>query len=117
MQNFIGQTLGKYHLLARLGSGGMGTVYKAHQPRLDRTVAIKILHPHLAEEADFITRFEREAIAIARLNHPNIVKVFDFDAENGHYYMVMEFLQGPTLKAEIETCQATAKPFTPREIL
>lgn len=117
MQSMIGKTLGKYSISARLGGGGMGTVYKAHQPRLDRYVAIKILHSHLAEETSFVSRFEREAVAMARLNHPNIVKIFDFNAEDGVYYMVMELLQGPTLDAEIEARREQQKDFSSREIL
>ena len=109
-RELIGTTLGKYNIVARLGGGGMGTVYKAHQPRLDRYVAIKVLHDHLALETDFVVRFEREATAIARLNHPNIVKIFDFDADDGLYYMVMEYAPGPTLKAELQTRTQSKNP-------
>lgn len=110
MVEMIGTTLGKYHLVARLGGGGMGTVFKAHQPRLERYVAIKVLHTHLAQDVEFVSRFEREAAAIARLSHPNIVKIYDFDAEDGQYYMVMEYLQGPTLKAELSNRQQNHQP-------
>ncbi len=97
----IGKTLGKYRLISQLGSGGMAEVYKAYQPGLDRYVAIKILHPHFVEYPGFVERFEREAALVARLRHPNIVQVFDFDAENDLYYMVMELIEGPTLSTEI----------------
>jgi len=106
------KTIGKYRLNTRLGRGGMAEVYKAYQPSLDRYVALKILHPHLAEEANFISRFEREATSIARLRHPNIVQVYDFDVENGTYYMVMEYVEGSSLKAEIDARQKRQQTFT-----
>jgi serine/threonine protein kinase/KaiC/GvpD/RAD55 family RecA-like ATPase len=97
----IGTTLGKYRLVAQLGKGGMAEVYKAYQPSLDRYVAIKILAPHLADSQGFVERFEREAALVARLRHPNIVQVYDFDVEAERYYMVMELIEGPTVTAEI----------------
>jgi serine/threonine-protein kinase len=75
----------------------MAEVYKGRHPRLDRTVAIKVLPANLAAEADFCQRFEREARAIAALRHPNIVQVFDFGDVDGTYYMVMEFIDGTDL--------------------
>jgi hypothetical protein len=100
--DLVGKNLGKYRIVARLGRGGMAEVYKAYQPGLDRYVAIKVLHGHLADDEDFIGRFEREATAVARLRHGHIVQVYDFDVEGGLYYMVMEFVEGPTLKAELK---------------
>jgi len=97
----IGETLGKYKIVSHLGRGGMAEVYKAYQPGLDRYVAIKVLHTFLATEEDFLTRFRREAKAVATLRHPNIVQVYDFDAEGDIYYMVMEFIDGPTLKVRL----------------
>src|SRR5215468_1438447 len=78
----------------------MAEVYKAYQPSLDRFVAIKLLHPFLADDPEFKDRFEREARNVARLRHPNIVQVYDFeyDTESESYYMVMEFIAGQTLK-------------------
>jgi serine/threonine protein kinase len=102
MNDLVGRTLGKYRLVARLGRGGMAEVYKAYQPGLDRYVAVKVLHSHLADDKDFIGRFEREATAVARLRHPHIVQVYDFDVESGLYFMVMEYVEGPTLKAELK---------------
>lgn len=99
MADLSGQTLGKYQLIERLGRGGMADVYKGYQPGLDRYVAVKVLHPHLSEEANFITRFQREAKGVANLRHPNIVQVFDFDVQAENYYMVMEYIEGgQTLK-------------------
>ncbi|MBC8170648.1 MAG: serine/threonine protein kinase, partial [Anaerolineae bacterium] len=91
---------GKYEVLQRLGRGGMAEVYRAYHPNLDRYVAIKILHSFLSDESEFKARFEKEAQNIARLRHPNIVQVYDFDydADSDSYYMVMELIEGPTLK-------------------
>nr|HID13905.1 hypothetical protein [Anaerolineae bacterium] len=100
----IGKTLGKYRITEHLGSGGMAEVYKAYQPGLDRYVAIKVLHSFMADEEDFLTRFQREARVVAMLRHPNIIQVydFDFDAEDNAYYMVMEFIDGPSLKVRLQ---------------
>src|SRR5512136_26496 len=94
-----GQTLGKYRILEPLGRGGMAQVFKAYHPQLDRYVAVKVLRSDLVEEAEFLARFQREARAVAALRHPNIVQIFDFDVQNDLYYMVMELLEGDTLKA------------------
>ena len=101
MSDLVGTTLGKYHLISALGRGGFADVYLAYQPSLDRHVAVKVLRPHIAEDAGFIARFEREATAIAHLRHPNIVQVHDFDAAGGLYYMVIEFVDGPSLNTEL----------------
>jgi tRNA A-37 threonylcarbamoyl transferase component Bud32 len=100
----IGETLGRYRIVDHLGHGGMAEVYKAYHPGLDRHMAVKVLHPFLAQEEDFLTRFQREAKAIATLRHPNIVRVFDFDYNQARdiYYMVMEFIDGPTLKERLK---------------
>jgi serine/threonine protein kinase len=92
-----GQTLGKYRVLEPLGSGGMARVYRGYHPQLDRFVAIKVLRSDLVEDETFLTRFRREAQAVAALRHPNIIQVHDFDMEDGLYYMVMELLDGDTL--------------------
>ncbi len=94
-----GHTLGKYRVLEPLGKGGMAQVYRAFHPQLERYVAIKVLRTDLVEEAEFLARFQREARAVAGLRHPNIVQVYDFDAYENVYYMVMELLEGDTLKA------------------
>ena len=103
MADLTGQTLGKYQLVERLGRGGMADVYKGYQPGLDRYVAVKVLHAHLAEDPEFITRFKREARAVADLHHPYIVQVFDFDVQADNYYMVMEYIEGgKTLKEVLQ---------------
>jgi predicted Ser/Thr protein kinase len=97
-----GQTIGKYRVIEHLGRGGMAEVYKAYQPNLDRYVALKLMHAFLAADQDFIQRFEREAKNVAALRHPNIVQVYDFDVHNGTPFMVMEYIEGGTLKSHLE---------------
>jgi len=105
MQGLIGQTIGRYQITEHLGRGGMAEVYKAYQPSLDRYVAIKVMHTFLADDKDFLIRFEREAKVVATLRHPNIVQVHDFDVQSGQYYMVMEYIDGVTLKSMLESMQ------------
>ena len=97
-----GQNLGKYRVLEALGRGGMARVYRAYHPQLDRYVAIKVLRSDLVEEEEFLARFKREARAVAALRHANIVQVFDFDARDDLYYMVMELLEGDTLAKRLD---------------
>ena len=92
-----GRKLGKYELRQQLGKGGMAEVWKAFQPGIDRFVAIKLMHKHLADEADFVERFRREAKAVGQLQHNNIMRVIDFDVEGDEHYMVMDYIQGGTL--------------------
>jgi hypothetical protein len=94
----------------------MAEVYKAYQPGLDRYVGIKVLHSHLVDDADFIGRFEREALAIGKLRHPSIVQALDFDREGDLYFMAMEYIDGPTLKDELKARRAANNPFTYEEI-
>ena len=96
---WIGRTLSnRYRIDAMLGQGGMSAVYKATDPNLRRVVAIKLIHSHLSTDPSFVMRFEGEAAAVASLRHPNIVQVFDFNNDNGVYYMVLEFIPGETLQ-------------------
>jgi RNA polymerase sigma-70 factor (ECF subfamily) len=90
-------TLAHYEVLAPLGAGGMGEVYRARDARLDRDVAIKVLPEHLAGTPEALGRFQREAKALAALSHPNLVALFDVGADHGIYFVVMEFLAGVTL--------------------
>ena len=106
MATLSGKTLGKYQVFERIGRGGMADVYKGRHERLDRTVAIKVLHSHLAEGEDFLARFEREARAVASLRHPNIVQVYDFDREEEQMYMVMEYIGGGNLKDRLKKARA-----------
>jgi serine/threonine protein kinase/tetratricopeptide (TPR) repeat protein len=93
-----GTRLGPYEILSALGAGGMGEVYRAHDGRLDRLVALKALPSHLASSASALARFEREAKAVAALSHPNILAIHDFGVESGTPYAVMELLEGATLR-------------------
>src|SRR5713226_5208117 len=96
-----GTRLGPYEILGPLGAGGMGEVYRARDTRLDREVAIKVLPEHLAKNPDAMARFEREAKVLAALSHPNILAIHDFGSEQGVAHVVMELLEGETLRARI----------------
>lgn len=91
----IGQTVGKYRIVSRLGRGGMGTVYKAVDETLEREVAIKVLNPDLAD-SDLLKRFRAEAVTLAKLNHPNIATLFELGRQGDELLMVMEFVRGET---------------------
>lgn len=96
-----GQTLGKYRVMEPLGRGGMARVYRAYHPQLDRYVAIKVLRSDLVEDEEFLVRFRREARAIASLRHSNVVQVYDSDVEGEIYYIVLELLEGDSLKTRL----------------
>lgn len=100
--SLTGRMLGGYRVLALLGQGGMAEVYQGYHPPLDRYVAIKIMTLRLAADANFSERFQREATAIARLRHANIVQVYDFGMSESLNYMVMEYIAGPSLKQRIQ---------------
>jgi serine/threonine protein kinase/Tfp pilus assembly protein PilF len=97
----VGRVLGHYHIAAFLGAGGMGEVYLARDPRLDRTVALKILPPDLASDPDRMQRFTCEARAASALNHPNVAVIFDVGESGGIPFIVMEHVEGHTLAAKI----------------
>ena len=97
-----GYSLGPYEIVAPIGAGGMGEVYRARDSRLDREVAIKVLPEHLAANSEALTRFEREAKAVAALSHPNILSIHDFGREGGVSYAVMELLEGETLRDRLD---------------
>src|SRR6185503_13668455 len=101
MPLYAGDKLGPYEILFSLGAGGMGEVYKARDTRLDRSVAIKVLPEHIAKREDLRARFEREARAVASLNHPHICVLFDIGQRDDNDYMVMECLEGETLAERI----------------
>jgi serine/threonine protein kinase len=102
MAGLIGKTIGNYEIVERLGRGAMAVVYKAYQKPLQRYVAIKILHPEVSNDETFLARFRLEARSVAGLRHPNIVQVHDFGTEAGLSYLVMEYVEGPSLKQRIK---------------
>ncbi len=97
-----GTRLGPYEILAPIGAGGMGEVYKANDTRLDRTVAVKVLPEHLAESPERKARFEREAKAISQLNHPHICTLYDVGEQDGIDFIVMEYIEGETLAERLK---------------
>ncbi|MCX6899099.1 MAG: SUMF1/EgtB/PvdO family nonheme iron enzyme [Verrucomicrobia bacterium] len=102
MSSLAGQTFAGYEIICELGRGGMGAVYKARQPRLDRLVALKVMSSDLASDPDFVARFKREANAAASLNHENIVQVFSAGEFEGGHFIAMEFVEGTTLRHHIQ---------------
>src|SRR5579859_1720126 len=103
--NLIGKMLGNYRILAPLGQGGMARVYKARQENLDREVAVKVLPPWFAADRNFVERFNLEARLVARLSHPNIVTVHDAAEFKGNLYIVMQLVDGGTLKHRLDQLQ------------
>src|SRR6185436_1270112 len=97
MADWIGRNLGKVEIQRRLGRGGMAEVYLATHTTLARPVAVKALLSYLSDDPELLTRFQREARAVAALRHPNIVQVFDFDVADDRPYMVMEYVEGCSL--------------------
>jgi len=97
----IGATLGHYRIVEKIGEGGMGMVFRAHDERLDRDVAIKVLHRDVAQNTERLARFEREAKAVAKLDHPNILAIHDFGTDQGVAYAVTELLDGQNLRQSI----------------
>jgi WD40 repeat protein len=109
-QSWVGKTIGgRYQVDSLLGQGGMSAVYRAFDPNLRRMVAIKLIHAHLSVDPNFVSRFKEEAAAVARLRHPNIVQVHDFNIDGETYYMVMEYLVGETLQARLKRLNAAQR--------
>src|SRR5713101_7175589 len=104
-----GSKLGYYEVLSPIGTGGMGEVYRARDSKLKRDVAIKVLPQSLAADPEALARFEREALAVAALSHPNILSIHDFGNQDGVAYAVMELLEGETLRGKLEAGPITQK--------
>jgi serine/threonine protein kinase len=107
----IGSTLGAYQILGKLGEGGMGEVYRARDPRLDRTVAIKVLPPHLSTSSEARQRFEREARTVSQLSHPHICAIYDVGRDGHAAYLVMEYIEGEVLADRLAKgpCRSTRR--------
>ncbi|HWT89773.1 MAG TPA: protein kinase, partial [Solirubrobacterales bacterium] len=115
MEAGAGTLSGRYETGEKLGSGGMSNVYKATDRILERTVAVKILAEHLHDDERFVERFKREALAVARLIHPNIVQVYDTGVDEGRHYIVMEYVEGRS-GAQILQRQGPVDPEVAAEI-
>src|ERR1700682_1070340 len=111
----LGTTFGNYKILAPLGQGGMAHVYRAYQENLDREVAVKVLPPWYAADRNFVERFNLEARLVARLSHPNIVTVHDANEQNGYLYIVMQLIDGGTLKQRIDQLHLQGLVMEPAE--
>ena len=116
MPEWIGTTIGKVRIDKYLARGGMAEVYLGTHLSLERLVAVKVLHGFIEEHADLITRFHREAKVVAGLRHPGIVQIYDFDAMDGHPYIVMEYLNGPTLAHYLRTLHSRGELIPPNQI-
>jgi len=106
MEDLTGKQLGPYQIVAQLGIGGMATVYKAYQPKMDRYVALKVLPRHFSKNPEFVSRFSQEALVIAQLEHPHILPVYDFGESDGYTYLVMRIVEGGSL---VDTLRKTRK--------
>ncbi|GAB4581223.1 MAG: hypothetical protein Fur0022_39700 [Anaerolineales bacterium] len=116
--SWIGYSLNnRYKIEQELGAGGMSAVYKATDPNLKRVVAVKLVHPHLSRDPEFVRRFETEAAAVAQLRHPNIIQVFDFNHDGDTYYMVLEFVPGETLQARLKRLNNANRKLSLEEIV
>ncbi len=105
----IGENVGPYRIMEQLGQGGMATVYKAYHASLDRYVALKVLHPAFHQDQTFTLRFQREARVVARLEHQNIVPIYDYAEHEGRPYLVMKYIEGDTLKARLNKGPLTSQ--------
>src|SRR5277367_1953619 len=99
----IGQTVSRYLILEKIGAGGMGVVYRAHDERLDRDVALKVLPPGIFGDEAARKRFRKEALALSKLNHPSIATIHDFDSQADIDFLVMEYIAGTTLSHRLSS--------------
>src|ERR1700730_2180241 len=99
--SLVGQTVSHYRIIEKIGAGGMGEVYRAYDERLERDVALKVLHPGMLAGESARKRFRKEALALSKLNHPNIATVHDFDTQGGVDFLIMEHVAGETLSEKV----------------
>ena len=101
LPSMIGKTLSHYRIVEKIGAGGMGEVYRAHDERLERDVALKVLPTGTLADESARKRFRKEALALSKLNHPNIATIYDFDTQDGIDFLVMEYVEGMTLSERV----------------
>lgn len=116
MPDWLGKTIGKVRIDKYLAHGGMAEVYLGTHLTLDRPVAVKVLHGYIEENTDLLMRFQREAKVVAGLRHPNIVQIYDFDAIDGHPYIVMEYLKGPPLNSYLRSLHSRNERIPPHQV-
>jgi serine/threonine protein kinase len=116
MPEWTGKTIGKVRIEREIARGGMAEVYLGTHLTLDRQVAVKVMHNHIEADLDLQSRFEREAKVVAGLRHPNIVQIFDFDTEEGHPYIVMEYLMGPSLAVYLRELHKRGQRLEPIQV-
>ncbi len=116
MPEWTGKTIGNVRIDKELARGGMGEVYVGTHLRLDRLVIVKVMHSYIEGDPELQSRFEREAKVVAALRHPNIVQIFDFDIAEGHPYIVMEYLRGPSLAAYLRELNSRNEKLQPAQI-
>ncbi len=116
-EDLTGRSVGPYRILERCGQGGMAEVYKGYHPLIDRYVAIKVLRPTLASDEEFRRRFQREATAVAAMRHPNIVQLYDFGQLGERFYMVMEYIEGGTLRDRLQALPEGNRRLPPAEVV
>src|SRR2546425_11946693 len=102
LSSLVGKSLGQFRIVAHIGAGGMASVFKAYQPNLDRYVAVKVLPSYHARDPIFVKRFVQEARSVAKLAHPNIVQIHDFGEQENITFIVMEYVDGGTLKDRLK---------------
>jgi serine/threonine protein kinase len=116
MPEWIGKTVGKVRIEREIAKGGMAEVYLGTHLTLDRPVAVKVMHNFIEADPDLQSRFEREAKVVAALRHPNIIQIFDYDTADGHPYIVMEYLKGPSLATYLRELHNKNERLTPKQI-
>src|SRR5215211_7711214 len=116
MPEWTGKTIGDVRIDKGLAQGGMAEVYVGTHLRLDRLVTVKVMHSYIEADPELQSRFEREAKVVAALRHPNIVQIFDFDIAEGHPYLVMEFLRGPSLADYLRELNSRNEKLGPAQV-